>query len=191
MKLEYTIEDVKSAFKFAKDNVNSTFKEWENHNNVTLTDNERKFFSKIKMISFDISLKEGNGKLHLINYKGESHNFELLDVFIRKFFKNQCYHFFGTEYTGYYLLVDENLLNLDSYDKNVKIKNLYSKELNFGETSIVITNTRKMEEYNCREYEIYKNNLNSDLSFYNNYNYEIYIKGIKNLELKPVLPLFE
>lgn len=195
--LDYTYEDLKLVFQFAKDNPELTLEDWIKVNNKTLTDDERKMFKFVEMVTINVPSKSSkDNHLYLINWDGAGGGWfsQAFKVFKRKYFE-EYYEFYNMEYAEHSLITpDEDFFNTENYNNSENFKGVFETTLDVNGAIITITNHSNLEgdDLLFDRFDRWKRYMDrKHTSFWNDGSWDIYIENIEKLEFKPILDLFE
>ncbi|MDY0270745.1 hypothetical protein [Trichloromonas sp.] len=197
MKVEYTLDDMKSLFDYVKSNINCAFDDWVEHNSKLLTNEEKRYFKFIEISNFKIISNKKEYDFFLIKWNGVGggHFQEPFKLFIRKYFGDNGHKLYNNHLGEHVLLTtnDDFFIDLDEWEDGEckDSKQLISK---IGDVDIVISSSFNIDRDNIEwnSYIDWSNKMEK-----NNYHFwtindiSIYISNIYNLKYISVLELFK
>ena len=194
MTLEYTYDDLKSAFKFGKKNQNSKLKDWFNYDKNQLTEEEKKLFKFIEVANVPIDAS----RLYLINWNGVGggHFAEPFKIFKRKYFDNY-YQFFNNCFGEFNVIITgKEFFNIKTFDKNKNYDGVYQKEITDNDVKIIILNYKnydgEKDQYNSEKFYSWRNSLErNNCHFWQMGDWDIYISDPYKLKFTPALELLK
>jgi len=193
MELEYTQNDLKSAFEFGKKYPNLKLKDWFKYEKTQLTKEEQKLFKFIDVATVPI----GKSKLFFMNWNGVGggHFSEPFKIFKRKYF-NKYYQFFNNCSGEFSVIVTgEDFFNLKTFDKT-DYEGVYVKEIIHNDVKITIMNyidfDGDKDEHQAHMFYSWRNTLErNNYHFWQMANWDVYIDKPYNLNVTPALELLE
>jgi hypothetical protein len=187
--MEYTIEDMKFAFEYAKNNTNSKFKDMIRAFKNRLTDDELSSFANIRVAIVDISGKnDKKAQINILKWigVGGGHFAKPFSKFKEKYYRDGYIYFTHDGYSETNVIVsgDSEVFSSENFEK-VPDTDILTKTITINDSEILLN-------ADSHEFSTYRNRLREHDLFYNiGSDWYIFTKNIYNLEYVSALDILK